>query len=292
LERIEDEFPQLQVYGDRTGEVRNAIEEVVSDWPRPGSTDLTTIKTAIERSSKHLDKAILGCFQMTIPADVQWRLSKFPVGKAFNFEHAYEDKVPGKSTRERILGELEQREVWGWVDLKEGLIYKISPERRIRILTYLAPLFSVLAAVLALVLVPAGLERLGVDLSGLHLDDTEATVAAFLLVLSGAVIHLVVENVKQFQMDSAPIVAIGNLLDWMHLRWAGISLMVLPILVIAVGMRTLVESTPDQVATYVLAGYSADSVAGLFLTRFNSSAGASVKGLIKRLKKDEAPQGK
>ncbi|HEU5063091.1 MAG TPA: hypothetical protein VFT79_08085 [Solirubrobacterales bacterium] len=290
VEKIEADFPHLEIYGDCFGEVRNAVRQVSADWPKMGSADLTAITKGIERSSKALQEVVLGCYRLTIPKDVERSLGDLSIGKSLDFDLKYKEEIPDEKVREEILAALSQRRIGGWVDLKAGLIYRVSPQRSVRVLTYLAPLLAVAAAVLLLIGI-ANLKHLGIDLPGTHLDDAKALVGAFLLVLGGAVIHLVVENVKQFQMDAAPIVAISNLLDWMHLRWAGISLMAVPLVVVTIGMRMAVDSTPDQVATYILAGYSADSIAGVFLTRFDSSASASAKKLIKRLKGEDGSAG-
>jgi hypothetical protein len=95
---------------------------------------------------------------------------------------------------------------------------------------------------------------------------------AYLLVLAGAVLHLVVENVKQGQSGNVPILAIGDGLECLHLRWAGLGLSFLPVLVTVIGLRILgAGNDPDELTVYVFAGYSVDSVSGLFLTRFDAS---------------------
>jgi hypothetical protein len=282
LEVLEDESPDLQTCGDLMGDIRNGVEQLLADWPREDS-DLATARQRIEQSSKTLDEVAFACCRLTVREDVKERLEEMKVGAAFSFEAEYKDRLPHRPERQRVLTDLAQRRIWGWVDLKAESIYRISPSFWVRLLTYLAPVFSVLLAVTILIGI-ANLKHLDVDLSVQHLTDAEELVSAFLLVLAGALIHLVVENVKQLQIRTAPIVAIGNTLNWMHLRWAGLSMMALPLLVTVIGMKMLgAGSGSDQIATYVFAGYSADSISGLFLTRFDSSANASLKGLTKRL---------
>lgn len=281
LVKLGKEFPRLQAYGDRANEVRTAIERAVAEWPPSSMTSVAAVKGAVEKSREALEDVIFGCCRLTIPADVERQLTKMSVGKSFDFEARFKESLPDADKRKLILTELAQQKIGGWVDLGNGLIYRLSPDRRVRVLTYLSPLLSVLVAIGILILI-GNLDELCLN-SPANLDDAKEMVAAFIAVLGGALVHLVVENIKQMQMRSAPIVAIGNLLDWMHLRWAGLSLMAVPLLITVIGMMMLGVKS-DQVETYALAGYSADSISGLFLTRFDSSAGTYLKGLTKRLK--------
>jgi hypothetical protein len=287
LKKLEDQHPELEVYGDRFGAVRNAIEAAQSDQPNPSSSAVTVVNASIAAAKRDLEDAVFNCFRLTIPADVELRLKTMRVGKPFDFEEL-KDELPDQAERTRLLSELSQRSISGWVDLKSGLIYKLSPNQGFRVFTYLAPLLAVIAAVGVLIGI-ANVGHLGLALpEGWHLDDAHQLVGAFLLVLVGAIAHLVVENFKQFQMNAVPIVAIGDFFDWLHLRWVGVSMTVVPILVTVIGLRVLgTQSDGADVPLYLFAGYSADSIGGLLLTRFDSSAGAMLKRLTKQLKADD-----
>jgi hypothetical protein len=108
-------------------------------------------------------------------------------------------------------------------------------------------------------------------------------------VLLGVVAHLLVENVKLSQARETPILAIGALVDWLHLRWAAIGGTFFAILVTVLGLRlTLDEETLEEgwetTLLFFFAGYSVDSVAGIFLTRFGTSAKGGVASVVALLK--------
>ncbi len=104
-----------------------------------------------------------------------------------------------------------------------------------------------------------------------------ALAAAYILVLTGVLLHLGVEGVKQSQSRPGRPLVIGHALDWLHLHWAGISLSVVPIVVVTIGLRLAETKTgTEEAALFLFAGSSVDSVAGMILTRFDSLA---AKGL-------------
>jgi hypothetical protein len=74
---------------------------------------------------------------------------------------------------------------------------------------------------------------------------------------------------------------VSSWLDWLHLRWASIALSFFPVIVTVLGLR-LTHHTGWP--TVFFAGYGVDSVAGLFLTRFDAAATKGVNILGKALK--------
>ena len=100
------------------------------------------------------------------------------------------------------------------------------------------------------------------------------------------------ENVKLSQARETPILAIGEFVDWLHLRWAGIGGTFFAILVTVLGLRlTLDEETLaggwETTLLFFFAGYSVDSVAGIFLTRFGTAAKGGVAAVTARIKPAE-----
>jgi hypothetical protein len=290
LRTLEAEHPDLEIYGDRFGAIRNGLESAQAGWPAESSKTVSAINASINKTKADLEAVIFECCRLTIPDDVDRVLAGIGIGRSLDFE-GFKGELPDQAKRTQILSELSMLPISGWVDLKAGLIYKKSPNRAVRICTYFAPLLTAAAAI-GLLIGIANLGHLGLSLpQGWHLSDAHQLVGAFLLVLAGAIIHLVIENVKQLQMRSVPILAIGNTLDWLHLRWVGVSLTVVPIVIAVIGLRMLgTESDGSNIPLYIAAGYSLDSVAGLFLTRFDSSASAILDRLTKQLKgADGAP---
>jgi hypothetical protein len=115
---------------------------------------------------------------------------------------------------------------------------------------------------------------LGLD-DSVGLKSSGDNLNAYLLVLLGMVAHLLIENLKQFQANTTPV-AIGAFLDWLHLRWVAIAYSFVPVVVTVVGLLVTVGFDGDKALLYFFAGYSIDSVAGVFLTRFGTAAASGV----------------
>jgi hypothetical protein len=101
-------------------------------------------------------------------------------------------------------------------------------------------------------------------------------------VSAGAIFHLAVEWWKRTKDRGAlPIFVAARGIIWLHLRSIALSLGVVFILITTLGLHAI---SKDDAVTALFAGYGIDSIAGLFLTRFESSATsalAALKTLIK-----------
>jgi hypothetical protein len=73
-------------------------------------------------------------------------------------------------------------------------------------------------------------------------------------------------------------VVVAGFFWWLHVRWASVSLSVLWLWIAVLGLAIV-----DQLSwlTAFLAGYGIDSVADLFLQRFEARASAGVESLKK-----------
>jgi hypothetical protein len=265
--------PELERYAAEVEELRDALERVLTAWPTTDAASADAVLTACKATAECLATARYRSAQLTIPREVSRKLEGMRVGKALDFNAEFKEELPDSERLAKVLTRLEPYDIGGAIDVKAGLIYKMSTSRTYRIFTYFAPLLALLAGAALLVGI-ANLDHVGVDFpDGWELSDALTLIGVYLLVLSGAVIHLLVENVKQMQMRSIPILVISEGLDWLHLRWMGLSLTIVPILVTEIGLRIVgVPSGSDQPGLWILAGYSADSIAGTLLTRFDSAA--------------------
>lgn len=285
LTEILNDHPELERYAAEVEQLNCALERMLTAWPTASADSADAVLAACKTTAERLADARSRAAQLAIPRRVPRRLENMRVGKPLNFNNEFKEQLPDPDRLAEVLAGLEPYEIGGAVDVKAGLIYKMSTKRAYRLFTYLAPLLALLIGGALLVGI-ANLGHLGVKLpDDWELSDAHQLIGAYLLVLAGAVIHLLVENIKQMQMSSVSILVISDGLDWLHLRWVGISLMVVPILVTEIGLRVLgVASGADQPGIYLLAGYSADSVAGTLLTRFDSAAGVWLKGVSSQLK--------
>jgi hypothetical protein len=265
--------------------IHNALQQIQrGHWP--GSRDPADALAESAAARPYLDTVVASAAEITVPPTLRDRLDQIAVGKPLDFHTTFKSELPKQAEREELLAALaaEEHDFRGIVDTGRGLVYKVSRSRTWRVLSYLSPLICAVLAGAFLVLV-GNLDNLGVALSdSWHLNDVGALISAYVLVLAGTVIHLLVENVKQLQSRSVPILAIGDGLDWLHLHWAGLALTYVWVLVTVIGLRVInIGTTDSELPIYLFAGYSVDSIAGLFLTRFDSSARGGLKGLTQTI---------
>jgi len=238
--------------------------------------DLTAFRAAARVVQDHLDEADDTMLRLTIGHRVREQLHCLRVGRSLDFKQMFPaDRLPAKEQRTAMLEQLERDNCYldeGVVDVRREIIWRRSGSAAVRTVSALSPIaFAVLGW---LVLWVATMLRFPDEL---RLDDASELLRAYVLVLFGVAAHLLVENVKLSQDRSVPILAIGEFVDWLHLRWAAIGATFFFVVVTVVGIRaTNVVGDIDEALLYFFAGYSVDSVAGVFLNRFGTAARAGV----------------
>ena len=288
IEEVLNANPEVdQAVGDVAWRIYGDLKEAQRRFPK--SVDASTM-AAIADTEARLERIEADAASLTVGNRLSEHLQLMGVGKALDFDAAFADEVPDPDKRQRLLEWLAAYEhgFGGVVDVGRGLVYKVSRSKFWRVMSYLSPLIFALLAGGFLFLV-GSLDNLGVGLADdWHLNNRGQLVSAYLLVLAGAILHLVVENIKQKQSEEVPILAIGDALEWLHLRWAGIALSLIPVVIVVIGLRVMgVGEDESDLGLYLAAGYSVDSIAGLFLTRFDTGA----KKALRRLSKDIEGRG-
>ncbi len=259
-------------WGDALEAILNAIEDLPGAWPK--STDAGQALAEVKEARSTLLEIIVEAAKLSIPSRLKEHLAQRSTGRPFDFNASFKDELPDPEIRKAYLRELKEYEgesFNGVVDVDAGLIYVTSRSRLNRILTYFAPAIS--AAALGGLLY--GVSLLSIDWP---IADGKPLIQGYVLVLLGMVAHLLIENAKQFDMGDK-IVVVGDKLTWMHLRWASLSWSIVPAAVTAVGLRFGNLPGADDWQTYLFAGYAADSIAGLFLTRYDASAKKGLEAL-------------
>jgi hypothetical protein len=269
---------------DTVVSIENSLDAAKRDWPETKSIDNAEMQARDAKGA--LDDIVLDCGLVTIPTRLNEHLKTVRVGQALDFKANFKDELPAKSQRKEVLDYLAEHPtaVWGLVDPEKELVYRMSMSIYYRLFTYISPLLMTAAIGAALVGL-AQFDNWGlVSKSGewQYLSSGRALVSTYVFVLAGAVTHLLVESLKQVRFgQGAPIYAVSSWLDWLHLRWVSISLSFFPVVVTVLGLR-LTHHTGWPTAFF--AGYGIDSVAGLFLTRFDAAATKGVNILGKALK--------
>ena len=268
------------------GQELETIRESLEDAHERLAADDDALHADAKALAADLGATLAACRRITIPFSVARRIRRMPLGLPFDFDEEYKREIPDERDREQLLRSLipQEKRVGGIVDSESGAVYRVSKKRYERVATYLAPALAAAAGAAFLVLV-ANANRWDIDfVKKAHLADTEQLLGAYALVLIGVLVHLGIENVKQGQSGRIEILAVGRTLNWLHLRWMGISAGVFPALVVVVGLTYLeVGTKPGEDIAFLFAGYSMDSVAGLLLTRFDDAAAGPVKTIKRRL---------
>lgn len=242
----------------------------------PLPTEPSEIRDRARAALDALTKAQRSVAFLTVAYDTRDALVGLRVGKALSFDDMFKERIPSIEDRTSILEQLSQHTGEyledGIVDIPGRKIWRKSTSQAVRILTYLSPIAFAVLAWLVLWVVSA------LDFPAeWNLGDASELLEAYALVLLGALAHLAVENVKQHQAGTIQVTAIGDFLDWLHLRWQALAVSFFHILVTVLGLRILGVGTSEQDALlYFFAGYSVDSVAGVLLTRFGTTASSGV----------------
>lgn len=268
--------------GDEIGHVANALDRIALDWPRPGVKVDTLARTAGTLDAL-LDEAIYHVALVTTPARLNDHLRTLPIGQALDFEGAFGDELTTPEQRRRVLEYLATHPIGieGLVDVEKGKIYRKASSRAVRVGTLLVPPAVLLAGVLLAWLVTSVDDWgwVGDDWPD-GLRDFRPVLAAYVFVTLGALAHVAVSFLKRTRESGGEPLVVAGFFWWLHVRWASVSLSVLWLWIAVVGLAVV-----DQLSwlTAFLAGYGIDSVADLFLQRFEARAAAGVAALKKSL---------
>lgn len=259
----------LSHYADDALAAVTNLATVERRWPKPPTNPPPQpgpVSAAVDECRQLLEDAIYHCVRVTIRRDVTWELESTRVGHVLDFK-----LLPAASgladdkQRTRVLDYLKHRVFGGWVDVDGARIYKLPPAGWKRGFACAAPFVTV-------ILVAAALYGFSLfDVSGF--GDGEQLLLILALVLGGTLAQLSAETIKQSLSKTVPILAVSDGIDWLALRWLGLVKTVLVALFVVVGLRVAgVEPNGQGLTICIAAGYSLDSVAGIFLTRFNNTA--------------------
>jgi hypothetical protein len=226
---------------------------------------------------------------VTMPPRINAHLKTLDVGGQLDFGEAFSDELPTEAARKRYLGILRSHpgSLTGEVDAERGVIYKAAHGPR-RIASYL--LLLALVGPLALVFInfaARGSLELGIPADWLLKGaNRQAELwSAYVFVVLGVVFHLLVEAIKQAQRSTnKAFLALGHWLTWIHVREMSLAITILTMWVIPIGLALTLSNQRIGVETAFFAGYSIDSIIGVFLTRFDGLAKTSSEAVLTRIR--------
>jgi hypothetical protein len=266
--------------GDEVGFVANAFDRVAMEWPR-GRVSGASLAPTIAALNELLDESIYHIALVTTPKRLNDHLRHLPIGQALDFAAAFGDELPNPEQRRRVLEYLATHPIGieGLVDVEKGKIYRKASSRWVRVATLLVPPAVLLAGV-GLAWILTSLDDWG--LVGSDWPDGLSTfgpvLSAYVFVTVGALAHVAVSFLKRSRESGGEPLVVAGFFWWLHVRWASVSLSVLWLWIAVLGL-----AIADQLSwlTAFLAGYGIDSVADLFLQRFEARASKGAESLKK-----------
>ncbi len=269
--------------GDTIRHMHNIVEQMATN---PIITDPTTELSA--QAQLHAIKLLMNQIRkieyyvgvLTIPARVNDWLAQARPGYYFPFHVVFEDEVPVREDRQKILDYL----TWspkaldgGLVDMANGLIYRYAKEPKARLRSFLLLGGALIGSVL-LVVGAAYLEVTGWPIDRTHLS---AMLVGWAAVLIGMIAHVGIGSVKRQgnRPGMPPITSVNDLPLVLDAR-AGQLLMKL--LLAMIGFFGLVFTAGVDNVTPLnafLTGYSLDSFVEVFGVGLEQQTTARVQAL-------------
>jgi hypothetical protein len=253
----------------------NAFQSAMRYWKRAeNANERDQIVAEAQKAIQELEVAAAEAAQLVIPCAVRDALLRLRVGRPLNFKTRFREFAGSDKLEQQLLQDLAARpmELPGVVDTENGILYRISPSRGLRLLTAILPFLTALL-VAGFILVVDWLQ----GTKGSELWDSDSLAVTYGAFLAGAVTHLAVERGKNMRVFGKPKIYVpGDIVIWLHLRWASIAASVALVIAVWIFVR---YNDPGNLLTYLFAGYSVDSLSGLAFERFSSRAGATMAAL-------------
>jgi hypothetical protein len=268
--------------GDEIAQIANLWNEALAALPKPGATaDYCRANNAAAREV--LGDIAWHAALVTVPQRVSQHLRLLRVGGQLKFDESFSDELPDAADSLRMLQYLKAHPtaISGIVDVENGVIYAASPSSSRR--------FGSVGMLLALLLVGIAIIRVAtagfppfIASNWLFPSDRFADlVGAYVLLLVGAAIHIVIDAIKQ-QQRSGPgaFLALDDWFLWIHVREVSNAVSIVSLWVVVFLLAVAYPAGIDRLSA-LFAGYSLDSVLGIAITRFESLASSKVSAVEK-----------
>ncbi len=253
---------------------------VMDLWPNAALTS-DEQRQAIAQAQVCLDQIIYQCASLTLSPRVNDTMENLRVGQPLDFDFVFSGELPRNlEMRSRLLQELSQEGgVLGSavVDCDQRVIYKVAQTRA----EQRHSAYKIVALlVLAGAIVPLALEWAGTltNNSPFNWPDLPRLYMLYVVVFLGAGAHVAIDALKAAKAQTRPdFQAMNDWVLWVHVRYISI-LWTLGWIVL--GYILLVLAMPKlELASAFFAGYSIDSITGLFLARFETTVKTNTQAL-------------
>jgi hypothetical protein len=210
------------------------------------------------------------------------------VGGRLRFHEAFRDEIEDEGQRVNLLLYLREHAASfsGVVDVPSGVIYRIAPAAWRRVASWVMVVaLATVGAYGFVYFVTHGIPAIQLTFNGIAgLGEARfpELMSAYWGLLVGATAHIVIEAVKVGQRsDSTSFQALEDWFLWGHVRETALIVGIVSLYAVLVGLA-VVSPAPASITLIAAlgAGYSADSILGLFISRFDTFAKAAVPGAV------------
>jgi hypothetical protein len=269
--------------GDEVTEVENNWERAVTNWPshaQPADDVLRRI-TGIDAC---LDQIVFHCASLTIPRRLDAYLDNLRVGQTLDFHSAFEDELPKREQRQRVLEDLARQPgvVSGVIDAPSGLIYRASPSGwRRRASAFLLTAFAAIGFLAVWLFSIAG-DSLSLAGWPVKAKQFPELAIGYLFLVLGGIAHVGVNALKESRAGKSRFSVLDDWILWLHVRESSVLWAILYLWAGFLFLASTLHGLNWQTAFF--AGYSIDSVVDLFLERFQKFATAQTADLAQKVK--------
>jgi hypothetical protein len=274
---FQEDATQYDWCGDEVANVENYWQRALEAWPRADMAPEVVLQAA-GKTDECLDQVVYHCASLTITPRLDDMMGNLRVGQPLDFHNAFEDELPKRDQRVRVLQDLAAQPgvVGGVIDVPQGLVYRASPSagrRRLSVVLIAAAALAGFPVVWVLSQVSVWLQLKDWPIAA---STFPTLCVGYLFVLIGSAAHLVVDALKQSRSGkSQGFIALEDWLLWLHVREGSLLWAILYLWVGFgfVAWSLAVSQKEMGWQTGFFTGYSIDSVVDLFLDRFQKSAG-------------------
>lgn len=262
-----------------TRALQNDLRLALDAWPEIDEDS----DSSVGATQRLLMRIHVRACELVLPDKIERRLDHYRLGKPLSLMDEFDHELPDDpalraAVIQRVIAQVGRVEN-GIADPSNGVFYRRSSNALSRGFAYAAPGIAFILGGLALLLVAQFSDWFEFD-SGWHLSNAQGMIGSYVVMVAGAIVHMLVESTKQSQSDNTKVTPITDGLDWLYLRWPGVVLslvwMVVGVIMLRVTGIGATGTNTQQLAISFATGYSLDSVIGIWITRFDSAATKSV----------------
>ena len=228
LARIRSVFEEAPRLYDRVGDAVTTLEnewrEVQDAVTWGASPDADEVQPPLLRAAAALREIEWQAGLISVPIRVNQHLQTKRIGGQLRFHESFRDEIGDDERRTALLAFLAQHPASfsGVVDVPTGVIYRVATQPWRRAASWIGlGLAATLGGYAVIWLVTAGLDAvgLGASIPGLGPGRAGELLAAYVGMLAGVLIHVVVEALKQAQRrGSGSFLALEDWFLWVHVR--------------------------------------------------------------------------